>query len=69
MAALRAAETIKLRMADYLAKLYQSRADSIDFLSGSVILPSGQSLSFSEAKKSMSHGSNIVVFDWILFDT
>ena len=49
MAAMRAAETIKLRMADYLAKLYQSRADNIDFSSGSVILPSGQSLSFSEA--------------------
>jgi len=49
MAALRAAETIKLRMADYLAKLYQSCADDIDFSSGSVILPSGQSLSFSEA--------------------
>ena len=49
MAALQAAETIKLRMADYLAKLYQSRASDIDFSSGSVILPSGQSLSFSEA--------------------
>ena len=49
MAAMRAAETIKLRMADYLAKLYQSCADDIDFSSGSVILPSGQSLSFSEA--------------------
>ena len=49
MAALRAAEAIKARMATHLAELYQCAADEISFTSGQVSLPSGQSLSFAEA--------------------
>ena len=49
MAALRAADAIKGRMAAHLAELYQCEAEDIDFADGLVALPSGQSLSFSEA--------------------
>ncbi|MBL6626434.1 MAG: molybdopterin-dependent oxidoreductase, partial [Alphaproteobacteria bacterium] len=49
MAALRAAETIKSRMATQLGSLYQAAADNIKFAAGKVHLPSGQALSFADA--------------------
>ena len=49
MAALRAADAIKTRMAAHLAELYQCAADEIRFTGGQISLPSGQSLSFAEA--------------------
>ena len=49
MAALRAAEAIKARMAAHLAGLYQCEAETIGFADGQVNLPSGQALSFAAA--------------------
>lgn len=56
MAASRAAGEIRQRMAAYLADLYQCDADEISFGQGLVLLPSGQSVSFSEAAKTCYEG-------------
>lgn len=56
MAASRAAGEIRQRMAAYLADLYQCAADDISFGQGRVLLPSGQSVSFSEAAKTCYEG-------------
>ena len=56
MAASRAAEAIKTRMAAHLAEMYQCEADAIGFADGQVHLPSGQSLSFAEATQHCYEG-------------
>jgi len=56
MAASRAAEAIKARMAAHLAELYQCEAEDISFAEAEVSLPSGQSLSFAAAAQACYEG-------------
>ena len=56
MAALRAAEAIKDRVAAHLAELHQCEAEDISFAEGEVSLPSGQSLSFTAAAQTCYEG-------------